>query len=93
MTRHNLSGLTHLSMSSRMTQARAFICWHVHTHARPYAACFWHENLKSAHSPDQRDAHALDCDHVFHADCLQLWVQQCAKQTKIPTCPYCTTLL
>ena len=33
------------------------------------------------------------CAHVFHADCLQLWVQQCAKQTKIPTCPYCTTLL
>ena len=59
MTRHNLSGLTHLSMSSRMTQARAFICWHVHTHARPYAAWSWHENLKSALSPDQRDAHAL----------------------------------
>lgn len=60
MTRHNLSGLTHLSMSSRMTQARARICWHVQTHARAYAAYFWHENLKSALSPDQRDAHALD---------------------------------
>ena len=60
MTRHNLSGLTHLSMSSRMTQARAFICWHVHTHARPYAAGFWHENLKSALSSGQRDAQALD---------------------------------
>ena len=60
MTRHDLSGLTHLSMSSRMTQARARICWHVHTHARPYAAGFWHENLKSALSSGQRDAQALD---------------------------------
>ena len=70
MTRHDLSGLTHLSMSSRMTQARARICWHVHTHARPYAAGFWHENLKSALSSGQRDAQALDfarpcwCDGV-----------------------------
>ena len=31
------------------------------------------------------------CGHVFHVACLDGWLAACAAQTRVPSCPQCTS--
>ena len=32
---------------------------------------------------------SLNCNHTYHSECINPWVQQCKIQENIPTCPLC----
>jgi hypothetical protein len=43
--------------------------------------------------PDDRTPTQVKCQHVFHASCLQHWLNTFKTKTDAPSCPTCRTTL